>query len=53
MVRTKEEIEARIKEFKTIMTCGPNPLTLEAYLNGFITGLEWSLSDDNDPPPEP
>jgi hypothetical protein len=53
MVRTKDEIQARIKEFKSAMKCGPNPAMLETYLNGFITGLEWSLGDDYEPPPEP
>ena len=53
MVRTKEEIEARIKEFKDVMMCGPSPEMLEAFMNGHLSGLAWALGDDNDPPPEP
>jgi len=53
MVRTKEEIEARIKMFKSAMKCSPDPFGPGSFIDGVITGLEWSLGDDYEPPPEP
>jgi len=55
MVRTKEEIEARITELRKDMfkSCN-NPFPTDAYLSGAINSLLWVIAEDySGPPPEP